>query len=48
MKYDKIVEISKERSRQNTEVALRAREKGNGLPLPSLPREQNYQEQIFM
>ena len=24
MKYDKIVEISKERSRQNTEVALRA------------------------
>lgn len=23
MKYDKIVEISKERSRQNTEVALR-------------------------
>lgn len=27
MKYDKIVEISKERSRQNTEVALRAIEK---------------------
>ena len=46
MKYDKIVEISKERSRQNTEVALRAIEEmlreGEWITVAELAKRANF------
>ena len=51
MKYDKIVEISKERSRQNTEVALRAIEEmlreGEWITTAQLMRKTKLSKAIF-
>ena len=51
MKYDKIVEISKERSRQNTEVALRAIEKmlreGEWITVAQIAKKTKLSRAIF-
>lgn len=51
MKYDKIVEISKERSRQNTEVALRAIEEmlreGEWITVAELAKRTKLSKTIF-
>ncbi len=51
MKYDKIVEISKERSRQNVEVALRAIEEmlreGEGITVAKLTTKTKLSKTIF-
>ena len=48
MKYDKIVEISKEGSRQNTETAIRAIEEmlreGEWITVAQLAKKQSYQK----
>ena len=51
MKYDKIVEISKEKSRQNTEVALRAIEEmlreGEWITVAQLAKKTKLSRAIF-